>query len=187
MSSVHIPTAIAVNFSTEINKAYLSLTRDASIPGYKVLSDLIIDDNYLTETAIQNKWELMYIRNKAWGVLYTPFKEEHIDIYKLFFEYDPISVCPINDKDLTWFLKSIRTTSYTRWCIAICKNLWSPTLMTSNTTIESLCRDILSYMKELIYKEHMKYINHYTYEATHKNKFKQVLTTKKLGVGDAQI
>jgi hypothetical protein len=60
--------------------------------------------------------------------------------------------CIITDDELDKYMKTIYTTTYTRWCIAICKNLWVLKSI-EKPEIGTICRDILLYMKETIYKE----------------------------------
>lgn len=181
MISIHIPTAIATEFSTSVNRLFILMDRNTATLGYKVLSDLIIDDSYMNDSVVTDEWELMYKRNAKWGDIYTPLVDEHIDVYKLFFKYDINTyMCPITDLKLVYFLKNVRTTTYTRWCIAICKNLWS--LMCSPmlcSSVRLICKDILSYMKQVIYTESRYYLDAHFNDTEHINKFKTRICKKR--------
>lgn len=181
MTSIHIPTAIATRFSTPVNVLFILLSRDMITPGYKVLSDLLVSDNYIENAVPLNEWELMYRRNAKWGDVYTPLIDEHIDVYKLFFHHDISEhACPITDQDLAYFIKNIRTTPYTRWCISICMTLWSLMMAPINcTAIQLICKNILSYMRNLIYQESKYHLDAYFNDTMHMSKFKTRISQKR--------
>ncbi len=170
--ATHLPTAIATLFGTPYNCSLLSINRSVRI-GFYALSDLLIGDNFFIDKQL-TAWERLYKNNARWGDIYYPSDNENRQVYQLFFNYPITSMkCIITDDELDKYMKTIYTTTYTRWCIAICKNLWVLKSI-EKPEIGTICRDILLYMKETIYKENELLLNMPQHHEKKANPFKKL-------------